>query len=121
MTRGMGIDMNNITIRKSIGFNTPNLITREVWRMATLNDNDRKDLWTQFMKDISFSNQAISILKTDLRTAFDSADDQVHSSPSSTDDDIKNSIPTNIKNSLSTDHIDKIVVDLKAKRQEKGL
>jgi hypothetical protein len=45
--------------------------------MAILVDTDREILWAEFMRRISRDNEPINLGKTDLRAAFNAADDWV--------------------------------------------
>lgn len=45
--------------------------------MAILSDADRRDLWAQYMRDISDLREPCAINKTDLRAALDAMDQWV--------------------------------------------
>jgi hypothetical protein len=46
--------------------------------MAVLSDEDRVVIWREFMQEISSLAEPISISKTELRAAFDAADNWVN-------------------------------------------
>ena len=47
--------------------------------MATLTDAQRRELWAEYMREISNERELINVTKQDLRAAVDALDEFLHS------------------------------------------
>jgi hypothetical protein len=46
--------------------------------MAVLTDEQRREMWAEFMRELSADRNPCAITKADLRAAFDALDDWMH-------------------------------------------
>lgn len=66
--------------------------------MATLTNEQRRQIWAEYMKDISSDRETCSITKADLRAAFDALDDWFDANAAT----LNSALPTAARTGLTT-------------------
>jgi len=81
--------------------------------MAVLTDASRREIWAKWMRE---NEDPVSIVKSDLRAAFNALDDFMNTNATA----VNNAIPEPAKSSLSTPQKARILMEVIRQRFVKG-